>query len=320
MLHFVVTSPCEGLNAAALYDDSRLCQLCVYRTDEDLPSGTVVLGLVEKVLPDLGAAYVRLGKKQGYLETKKRDLHTGESIPVQVKRPAKDGKKALVSDTVTFPGLSKQEADALLAQVEEKAKTRTLYSILYTPEIPWISFLKDLPEGRPDRTVTDLPQVYEKLKTFDRLPEVIFYTDDSYPLSSAFNLRRDMERLLEKKVFLGSGAYLVIEKTEACYTIDVNSGKSIYGKDREEAYLRIDREAVAEAARQIRLRNLSGMILIDLINLEEKSAMEEVTALLKEELKKDAMCPRFHDLTALGIAEVTRARKSPSLKELTSSF
>ena len=323
-LHLCITQLREGVLAAALYEDARLIQLSVQRSGEGPAPGTVILGLVEKHLPDLNAAFVRLGKTEGYLESRRNDLRTGMILPVQVVRPANGTKKMLLRDTLSFPWMTPASAKKLSEEIEKKAATRTVYSVLYGPEPGWMSFLS----YDPDRIITDLPEVYERaasfyhgntdssLGTHSSVPEVVFYEDRDYPLRSAFNLTRDTERLLARKVNMSSGALLVIDRAEAFYAIDVNSGKRTKGNSRQRTLLETNLEAASEAARQIRLRNLSGMILIDFINLETAGENEELIRVLKEELAKDPAKPRFHDLTALGIAEITRARRAPSLSEV----
>ena len=103
--------------------------------------------------------------------------------------------------------------------------------------------------------------------------------DNSYPLQKLYRVETQISELLSRKVWLKSGAYLVIDKTEAMYVIDVNSGKNITKKEMNAYTYEINIEAANEIMRQIRLRNLTGMILVDFINMDED---EKTSALLQE--------------------------------------
>ena len=113
-----------------------------------------------------------------------------------------------------------------------------------------------------------------------------------------------------------SGAYLVIQPTEALTVIDVNTGKCIAGKKDDEVYMKINLEAAKEAAKQIRLRNLSGIILIDFINLKSKECTIEV---FQKELRKDPVQTILVDMTGLQLVEVTRKKVRKPLREVVAS-
>ena len=122
---------------------------------------------------------------------------------------------------------------------------------------------------------------------------------------------RKLEECLQKKVWLKSGGYLVVEQTEAMNVIDVNTGKSITGK--QNIFEQINLEAAAESLRQIRLRNLSGMIMIDFINMDDPDAYERLQSEIERLALLDPVRVQFADFTGLGIAELTRSKKGKSL-------
>jgi ribonuclease G len=122
--------------------------------------------------------------------------------------------------------------------------------------------------------------------------------------------------LIEKRVWLKSGANIIIEQLETMTVIDINSGKNI--SKNETAILEINKEAAVEIARQLRLRNISGMIIIDFINMKSKDYMEELIAVLKEQIKQDTVTCTFMDVTKLGLVELTRKKTYKSLKEIIS--
>ena len=117
-----------------------------------------------------------------------------------------------------------------------------------------------------------------------------------------------------KKVWLKSGGYIIIEQTEAFNVIDVNSGKYDQKKSKEWSVHQTNREAAFESARQIHLRNLSGIILIDFIN-ESTALLKELIDYVKECLSKDKIKTSFIDVTKLGLFEITRQKREKSLQE-----
>ena len=206
-----------------------------------------------------------------------------------------------------------------MKKILDAAPTRTCFSVLYEPAPAGTEILTEIRGRMPDRIVTDRKDLYEKIRQslaedpwlYGGMTEeqIVLHEDDSLPLSAVYNLNRDIGRLLEKKVYLKSGAYLVIEKTEAFVSIDVNTGKCVKGRKPEETYRAVNLEAAKETARQIVLRNLSGMILVDFINLKNPDHRQELLNVMKEELRKDPLRSEAVDITKLGIMEIVRARK-----------
>ena len=137
-----------------------------------------------------------------------------------------------------------------------------------------------------------------------------FYDDPLVSMDKLFSLDRELERALSERVNLKSGADLVIQTTEALHVIDVNSGrvKNSKKKSKEEALLEVNLEAAAEACRQIRLRNLSGIIIIDFINLKSAAGMQRIMEELRIHASKDPIRTQVVDMTRLGLVEMTRQK------------
>ena len=112
-----------------------------------------------------------------------------------------------------------------------------------------------------------------------------------------------------------SGAYLVIQPTEAMTVIDVNTGKCTAKKDQQETFLKINKEAAAEIARQLRIRNISGIIVVDFINLEQENDRRELMQYLEDFLNRDPVKTTLVDMTRLGLVEITRKKVKKSLSE-----
>lgn len=136
------------------------------------------------------------------------------------------------------------------------------------------------------------------------------------PLFEKFGIEKEIEKALSRKIWLDSGGYLFIDKTEAMYCIDVNSGRFSGGSDLEETVFRLNLEAAREIARQIRLRNLSGMIIIDFIDMEAPSHRSQVLKTLRECFKGDRNKPNILDFSELGLVQMTRRRSAASLDEI----
>ena len=127
------------------------------------------------------------------------------------------------------------------------------------------------------------------------------------------SIEKALKEALSEKVWLKSGGFLVIQQTEAFVSIDVNTGKYIGKKEAQETYRKINLEATGEIARQIRMRNLSGMILIDFINLNREEDKKELMHVLQRYLNEDPVKGNVVDITKLNIVEVTRKKIKKSL-------
>jgi ribonuclease G len=136
------------------------------------------------------------------------------------------------------------------------------------------------------------------------------------PVFEAFGIEKDIERALRRRVWLRSGGYIVIDHTEALVSIDVNSGKYVGKRDFEQTVLKINLEAVGEIVRQIRLRDLGGIIIIDFIDMEREEHREQVYRTLKKALAEDKARTNVLEISELGLVEMTRKRVRQDLRSL----
>lgn len=201
-----------------------------------------------------------------------------------------------------------------LEKLISKATYERKVGCIYMGDSDAVSILKQYGLERIDRFVTDL----EEYKDIDlgNSCEKEFYTDTNFTLISMLSLNTQIEKLLQKKVWLKSGGFLIIEPTEAMVVIDVNSGKSIGKKNKATHILETNLEAAKEIARQLRLRNLSGMILVDFINMPLETHKESVMNLLINEFKKDKTPTYFVDITKLDLYELTRKKYRKPIYEI----
>ena len=220
-----------------------------------------------------------------------------------------------------------EEIRALSAEARRSLsewKMRTCYSVVRRAQAPEEAFVRRFCAQGIDEIVTDLPAEYARMQKFlaDAALQIPLrlYDDGKMPLRKVYSLETQVEKALSKKVRLPSGAWISIEQTEAMTVIDVNSGKSMTGrrqakKTKREAVLRINREAACEIARQIRLRNLSGIIVIDFIDMETAEDAQEILSFLRAGTADDSAGVHVVDMTSLQLCEMTRRRQKKPLRE-----
>lgn len=171
------------------------------------------------------------------------------------------------------------------------------------------------------RLVVDSPRVHSYVVEFAEqfaphlVNRVVRYTGKD-PIFDAYGIESEIVRALNRKVWLKSGGYLIIDQTEALTVIDVNTGKFIGKKNLEETILKTNMEAVKEVAYQLRLRNAGGIIIIDLIDMEKSSHREKVYRALEEALKKDKAKTNILRISELGLIQMTRKRTRESLNHI----
>lgn len=211
----------------------------------------------------------------------------------------------------------KEEAD----QLRQTMYHRTCFSLLYKAPSAWLKCLKSYDSGDYEKILTDDVSILEETKAYlERyqpadLSKLVFYEDPLLSLSKLYSVETRLTEALERKVWLKSGGYLVIERTEAFTCVDVNSGKYIGKKGKEETFLHINLEAAQEIGRQLRLRNISGIIIIDFINMERFEFNKTLMKKLKEIVGMDPVPTTVVDMTPLGLVEVTRKKGKRSLWE-----
>jgi ribonuclease G len=181
--------------------------------------------------------------------------------------------------------------------------------------------LRDFMNQSVDRLIIDNYNEWIRLKEFakiyfPRIADKIELFEGDEPIFDAFGVEVDLDRSLERKVWLKSGGYIVIDQTEAMTVIDVNTGKFVGKENLEDTILRTNLEAVKEIAYQIRLRNLGGIILIDFIDMEKDENKQKVINAMVEAMKKDRAKTTIYNITDLGIVQMTRKRTRESLEHI----
>lgn len=210
---------------------------------------------------------------------------------------------------------------AALEKLKEEGRCRTAFSCI-DPALPsYVAGIRDSRADRLEQIITDDPDCYEAilkyLKTSQKedLDKLVFYEDKLLPLPKLYSLETSLERALSRKVWLKSGGYLVIDLTEAMTVIDVNTGKYEGKKKMAETIRRINLEAAEEIGWQLRLRNLSGIIMVDFIDMEREEDKQELLSCLERAVSGDPVKTVVVDMTPLNLVEITRKKVRKPLHE-----
>ncbi len=183
--------------------------------------------------------------------------------------------------------------------------------------------VRDLLTDNVDRLFIDSEEDFHKMRKFvntligRHMVGKIHLYKDPVPLFQAKNVSHELEKIYDPKVFLKSGAYIVIEPTEALTVVDVNSGKFKVKASPEDAAFMVNMEAAPEIARQLRLRDLGGIIVIDFIDMGRDDHKRKVIAALEDALSKDHSKTEVNRISPLGLVEMTRARTGKTIESMT---
>ena len=181
--------------------------------------------------------------------------------------------------------------------------------------------MRDVMSDNIQRVRIDSREAYEAARQFCRevIPEVtdrIEHYAGERPIFDLYNVENEIEHALESRVTLKSGAYLIIDQTEALTTVDVNTGAFVGRRNQEETILKTNLEAAAAIARQLRLRNIGGMVIIDFIDMDNEEHKRRVHRTLEKALQADRTRCTITQISALGLVEMTRKRTRESLRQI----
>ncbi len=226
-----------------------------------------------------------------------------------------------------------EEARQLFSEYEQLLKTavhKTKYTQLWQELPEYLVQLRDNRNYAMSKVITNLPSVYKEFEhylkkypsqTSDGKKTELELMEDANEINIRYRINHFMDKALQRTVYLKSGATIVIDPTEALTVIDVNTGKAVAGKKAsgssllEETFFKINMEAAHEIAAQIRLRNLSGIILIDFINLADPVREEALKEELRNLFRQDSVQTEVVDITKLGLMEITRKKVYKTLAE-----
>ena len=253
------------------------------------------------------------------ITTRDKQLIGMNDINITIRTEA--GKLLLEDNSLNHLLLDITTSVAALRQLITQASMRTCFSVHQKP-VTWLQEAwheLTLCGYAIEEYVTDDFSIFETLKKLVHEKEshkIRFYEDTKLSLSTLYSLKARLDELTQSKVWLPSGAYLCIEPTEAMIVIDINTGKAVQKTDSEKLFYEVNKEASFEIARQLRLRNLSGIIIVDFINMKEKAKEREIQDYMKQCVKNDFSKVNVYDFTKLGLLEMTRNKKSRALHEI----
>lgn len=198
-------------------------------------------------------------------------------------------------------------------EIREKAASVTAPAMVYEDLNPVLRTIRDWVTEDIDKIIVDSRYHYNEIQRFashfmPSLKQKVELYHGDIPIFDAYNISTELSRALERKVWLKSGGYIVIDQAEALVAIDVNTGRYVGKKNLEDTILKTNLEAVQEIAYQLRLRNAGGIIIIDFIDMEKEDSRQRVYRALDDALKMDRARPTIMKISDLGLVEMTRKR------------
>lgn len=352
---------------ALLTESNRLLEFEQDSGQEGSLAGTILLGKVERVLPDVKATFVKIGQpKNGFLPLKEADsfhqtngnapLMSGKEILVQVKKDGKGEKGAFLTRDIALPGqyglvmprnrfigVSKRiedpedhaRAKALGKQISNDrfglivrhaalfARAQDVQEEIEALWQEWLALERQAACVKAPCVLRREASAAERLcRDYAARHPITQHTEAELgqtameALWDGAHVDRQLREALLRRVELPQGGSLVIDEREALTTIDVNTGSTVQAEKRGQLPLEENLRAVPEIARQIRLRNLSGILLVDLIDMDSDLQRAQVQQAMEEALSDDRVKTVVHGFTHLGLLEITRKRTRESLREL----
>lgn len=215
--------------------------------------------------------------------------------------------------------------EAEWAKVVKAAKRTRAPALVYRDESLLYRTLRDIVTEDVRKIIIDDPDEFEKAyavaeQVMPELQERIFLYDGDIPIFDQFNIEKELERIILQKVWLKSGAYLVIDEMEAVTAIDINTGKLVGTTNLADTILAANMEAADEVGRQLRLRDIGGIIVVDFIDMTSAGDKKKVLTHFQDVLSRDRARTRIGRISSLGLVEMTRKRTGESVTEsITSS-
>src|SRR5437762_288954 len=241
-----------------------------------------------------------------------RELNIPESMGVIIRTVGEDQQKRyFVRDLALLIDEWKQ--------IQEKINRQPSATCVFQEPDLIERTVRDFLTEDVERIVIDSPRQYDRVREMigrisqRSISKVKLYTD-SQPVFDRFNITRQLEGAFARQVHLKSGGYIVIDETEALVAIDVNTGRHKSGKDQESTILKVNLEAADEICRQLRLRNMGGLIVLDFIDMKSRRDQQQVYARTKEGLKRDRAKTHILPISQLGLMEMTRQRHTESVR------
>ena len=202
--------------------------------------------------------------------------------------------------------------------IEKEIKREKPPALVYKDMEMAFSVIRDLLTEDVEKIVVDSKKLYRKLGSYlknisPHMLAKLEYYNDQIPIFDEYNIEPELEKTQHRKVWLKSGGYIIIDHTEALVTVDVNSGRFQGKKEHELNSLKINLEAVPEIARQLRLRDIGGLVVVDFIDMENEKNRKAVYIAMRKEMARDRARSKVFELSELGLLQMTRQRIGPGL-------
>ena len=225
-----------------------------------------------------------------------------------VIRTAAEGKNEEIIEDIKKVEKTWQEIEK---DYEERIKEKEPeVGLIYKAEDILYKMLIDLSEKNITKIIIDNEEKYQEIKEFikkdNQLKNIKIEKTEEKDLFSTYDIEKQIEKIQKRRIWLKSGGFITIDKTEALTAIDVNTGKFTGNKDLEQTIYTVNREATIEIAKQIRLRDIGGIIIIDYIDMHKPENKQKIEELLKEKLKEDRSKTQVEGFTKLDLMEMTR--------------
>lgn len=217
-----------------------------------------------------------------------------------------------------------EEAQALFdrwKRIQKKSRGMTRPGLVDEPQDLALRLVRDFAPGELSRVTTNDSRCYMQLLAAQQCgwigqqAKITLFEEHSQLIFDAFSLETAIDKALRRRVWLSCGGYLVIDTCEALTAIDVNSGKMTLGRDTEDTAIQVNLEAADEAMRQLRLRDIGGMIVIDFIDMMQSEHRALLEARIKQAASRDRARVKVEGLTRLGLMELTRQRRGAALRK-----
>ena len=342
MLEIIVNKQ-KDIKTIALLENGNLVEQYEEKDNSNRNEGNIFIGTVKDILPGMQSAFVDIGtEKNSFIHLKdilpqvdekkgekqeekeiKNVVKINDKILVQVKKDSNAKKGARVSTHINLPSkyivlMPNTEIITVSQKIEDKTERNRLIDIMKS----------NLPKGNgavirtsangksEEELVKDINYVFNKWKKILEISkkqnqEKLIYRSENIvhnmiiDLLDMYDIKSQIEKISNRKIWLNCGGFITIDKTEALTAIDVNTGKFTGKKDLEETIFKVNKEATIEISKQLRLRDIGGIIIIDYIDMKEESK-EKIMQLLKECLNQDRAKTQIEGFTKLDLMELTR--------------
>lgn len=240
--------------------------------------------------------------------------YRGEDTGIIVRTNAQDAEESAIIKEAVILG---EQMTALL----KKAPYLSCFSLVSKAPSGFLMDIRDLRERNLKEIITDDKELFAEIQQYLMiyqpmdLKKLKFYENEMVSLNQVYSISHNLKRALSERVWLKSGGYLIIQPTEAMVVIDVNTGKSVGKRKSQDHFLKINLEAAREIARQLRLRNLSGIIIVDFIDMDQEESRHQLMKELDILLRKDRIKASVVDMTKLNLIEITRKKVKKPLHE-----